>query len=799
MTFTVFNNAFDVNGEKYTLDWSEWTDIFKEHDVRGSPADTESVKALDAAKDGPCVILAELDPQKTRSIAAVLEANALSIDLDHCNNQQLDTIFDILSQYTYCLYSTHKSGCVALKGALRLRVVLPLAEPIQPASFASAWIGLNRLIGGHNDPQTKDISRLNYLPSTFDPSHKLYHENPGTTWISLLDLHEHTYADIELIEELDTVRRGLKALRKDHPSKEAATALLEKQPFAEVGNGCHAVVLALTMLIAKKNKALPETALEALFSPSLAKMPGYPLAKAVAAYDGACTRLKSFQTERYDNKIQQVTQGAGTYTEEDLKNIAANNSCTVTELRDRWILQKDGSGWILTETGKYAGPYTVKDIPLAISKHLARAPVRLFEMQKNGMVYRSSMDVVRESGSLIDKLYSDMTIQQSVYHPDTREFYEACTPLRPHEPAFNPKVDQWLKLLTGEHYEKVIDWLSVVSDLTQLLCAIYFDGPKGSGKSLFAFGVAKLWTVGAPADLEKSILADFTEDLTRCPLVLADEAIPKKKYSSGTVTAKLRSELSVTDRPLTRKYLPVSPLRGAIRLIMSANNSYILDNRDVSTAMDLDAIAQRFLYVKVPGSIQDCPATDFMLSLSKEEVFQWLHFDIAKHVLWLRENHVRTTKGGRFAVEGDITSMHRMVMLGSKWNSLAAEWLVRYLLEPRLYEGQRRGLCRRGDGRLLVNNQAVIDGWTMYHKNILDRPDTAKIGMALSALSKSDKPIQRKVQGHRVRFWDIDIDHLIAWSERFGIGDKETLEGAIEGAVKEEAGTVTHLPVKGAS
>ncbi len=798
LTFSLFANAFDTLHTKYTANWSEWAEIFKQHDVRGSPEDTHSEKILNTAKDGPALIFAELDPEKTRSKTAVTEVNALSIDLDHCSDEQLHQVFDILESYTYCLYSTHKSGSEAVSGATRLRIVLPLAEPVLPEDFASAWIGLNRKIGGHNDPNTKDICRLNYLPSTFDHSQAIYYENPGNRWLSLADLQETTLTNIELFEALDGVKRGLKALGKDHPLKENAAALLDGQAFAEVGNGCHAVVLALTMQIAKKNRALPDEAVNALFSASLAKMPLYPQGKVLAAYVGACEKLEVFQTERYDNRVKQATHGAGVYTDTDLETIAQENNCTVTELRDRWILQKDGSGWILTETGKYAGPYTVKDLPLAISKHLARAPVRLYEAQKTGMGYRACMDVVRDSGSLIDRLYSDMTIQKSVYLPDTREFYEACTPLRKFEPTYSPKIDQWLKLLTGEHYEKVLDWLSVVSDLSRLLCAIYFDGPKGSGKSLFAFGVAKLWTIGAPADLEKSILADFTEDLVRCPLVLADEAIPKKKYAAGTVTAKLRSELSITDRVLTRKYMPPSTLRGTIRLIMAANNQYILDSRDVSTATDLDAIAQRFLYICVPGTIKNCPATDLMVSMSEEEVQEWLHFGIAKHVLWLRDNHVIKSKGGRFVVEGDIASMHRMVMMGSKWNNLVCEWLVRYLLEPRLYDGQRKGLCRRGHSRLLVNNQAVIDGWTFYHKNTNDKPDTAKIGTALRAMSLSDKSVQRKVAGKRVRFWEIDVDHLTAWSEQYGIGDKETILGAIEGEVEKEAGTVTHLPVKGA-
>jgi hypothetical protein len=372
-------------------------------------------------------------------------------------------------------------------------------------------------------------------------------------------------------------------------------------------------------------------------------------------------------------------------------------------------------------------------------------------------------------------------------------FYEAVCSLRKLEPYFDPQIDEWLKILAGPQYTKLVDWMSVCADLHKLSCALYFDGPKGSGKTLFAFGMAKLWTEDAPAELA-SVMDNFNEELLRCPLIIADEEIPKKHHQ--TVTTTLRSMLSTTSRTLKRKYKPTSNLRGAVRLILTANNEFLLDSRDVASAQDLDAIAQRFLYIRVPPK-----ATEFLESLPRETKEAWGRGGIARHAYWLAANHTVAEPGKRFWVEGDVSTMHRLLMTGSYWNSLVCEWLVRYLGDPQKYNVRFRGTpgmgyIRRIEGHLFVNVQAISDGWELY-LNTRDVPNTRKLGTALNTISKTNDRVQKRWDNKQIYYREIDVDYLVSWSQQYNVGEPDEMTKALQGDAPGIRGdNVIDMPIK---
>ena len=269
----------------------------------------------------------------------------------------------------------------------------------------------------------------------------------------------------------------------------------------------------------------------------------------------------------------------------------------------------------------------------------------------------------------------------------------------------------------------------------------------------------------------KAALSDFNSDIARCPVVLADEEIPKP-YNS-TVTAILRSMLSVTSRTLTRKYLASSDINGAIRLVLTANNEFLLDTKDVSSHQDLEAIAQRFLRITVTEA-----AAPYLETIGRAKMTQWKNNGIAAHALWLAENHEVKDPGKRFWVEGDVARMHSNLLLGSKWNSTVCEWLVRYLMNRKPFDTKGTGLIKCEGGQLFVNDQAIIDGWNLY-LNTKQEAETAKIGAALRAISKSAERRQMRFNGRQIRYRPIDIEHLFAWSDRYNIGSRESLLEAI--------------------
>ncbi len=763
-SFTSYRNSQDTAGEIETAPWADWQGLFSVHAVRGVPEDSTRPKILDMKKNGPAIILGPVDgPRKKGNVR---ELHALALDLDHSTEDELVGILRNLLSFTYAAWTTHRHGSEAAAPFPRFRVILPLAAPLSPQEHTRAWGGLNRMIGGANDPATKDASRLHFLPSTFDSTKALTYKNDGR-FLSLEDLHPFM-----LPPELEAIGRKIThGMRKDDPLKEAALALWTGRPFACEPQR-HDTVLTLTMWLAKQNRTISEPVLRSLFFASLFYMAAQ--SSTAPTHDEVWTAYQG-AVEKVDVKGV-PGRGITPYSAAELEAIAAANGCSVEQLEKRWILVLDGSGWFLTDKG-YMGPCSWRDMPLGMSQYLARAPVRLVEPTKTGFRYRAVADVLREHGTKVKKVVCDMMHDVTRFDEENQAVLEAVFPPRKDLiPTYSPEIDGWLKTLGGKHYEKLVDWLSVAPDLTKILCAIYFDGPKGAGKTLFAHGVAKIWSDGSPAEI-KCLLKEFNADLLRNPLVLGDEEIPRQQYQSATTI--LRSELSVTSRTLKRKYLPEADLKGAIRIILTANNELLLESRDVMSAADLDATAQRFLYIKIPQK-----ATDLLEQMPRSEMESWATRGIAEHALWLAQNHEVKNVGKRFAVEGDVSTMVRLLMTGSAWNSLCCEWLVRYLLNPNPIDSRNDGYVRVKDKELLVNAQALIDGWEQYMKGF-EKPNTAKIGAGLRMLAKIGSRTRHLRWGPegsliRIRYRVIDPEHLIAWADRNQIGDRETIKKAIE-------------------
>ena len=783
LTFTTYPGARQAQGTPQTRTWEEWVHDFKVREIREQ-------------KDGPALVLGDISRGKRRSASNVRAAHAIGVDVEKLSEARIEEAFEALAPFEYFAWTTHSSA----PSALRLRVVLPFAEPIEPSDYPHVWAGLNALLGGANDPQTKDISRLHYTPSCPPGAeHNAAAWRHAGRWISAADLPDAQITLDAQPSDPDTdfvaarrlaskIRARLKVVRADDPMKPLAKALLDDDPLAESGSR-HRAIVEITWWIAEKTRDVPVAALNELFAGTLAAMrrasPGDSptLEEVVDAYRGAVQKIEEGKRQARDREEQErkrrareaqisAAGGRGPYDEEDLERIAHAQGWEPQELRDRWIIQREGMHWMLDAQGTYRGPYPKEDASIVASRILARAPVRLTEFNRNGVSYRPLGDVVRESGQVAERVVSDMVAQNTHYDPSTMVLYEAVRPLRPLAPAFDEEIDRWLRLLGGPQYPRLVDWLSCVPDLSKLLCAVYFDGEAGSGKTLLPTGLARLWTEGPPGDIELA-LSDFNDEIARCPLILADEDIPRP-YRTATVTTKLRAMISTLRRTLKRKFKPPTELHGAVRLVLAANNEFLLESKGVSSPQDLDAIAQRFLYVSVSRD-----AAEMMGALPRATKQAWADEGIARHTLWLRDNHQIKEPGKRFWVEGDVSQMHRLLMTGSRWNSLVCEWLVRYLMEPNLFDSKSTGLVRRGEGELLVNDQAVIDGWELYVKNTKAEPETAKVGAALRAIAASARRRQLRHKGQRIRYRAIDVDHLLAWSDRHNIGDRQQILEAV--------------------
>ena len=74
-----------------------------------------------------------------------------------------------------------------------------------------------------------------------------------------------------------------------------------------------------------------------------------------------------------------------------------------------------------------------------------------------------------------------------------------CAPPVKVEPRKNDDVEYWLDMLGGEHKEKLKDWLATVRRTDRPTCALYLEGPPGTGTFgmwdvvILEFGMLCIW------------------------------------------------------------------------------------------------------------------------------------------------------------------------------------------------------------------------------------------------------------------------------------------------------------------
>ncbi len=790
LTFTLYLSVHDKNAQPFTQSWDDWIEIFSKHDIRKSRGD--DLKSLESAKDGPCLVLGLIPEGLSHLNKNVKEVHAIGLDIEEHTEDEILAALEKISEFEYIVYSTHKHGSAVVNGP-RIRVILPLKDPIPPEEHARVWQGINKLTNRISDQKTKNVGRVFYTPSSWSEKFIEFHRNKSDKWISAdcfkkLTTTNKLSSDID--KEVRRIKGSLRRMGKDEDIKDAAVAVLKGQPFAEDGSR-HDMGLQLTMWIANKVGEVSDGAIEEVFVDSIEVMqaldPNSPgMNDILTGYRGA---LSKKEEENYNKQLN----GEEPYSDEELKRIANGQKCSLSDLEKRWIIQKGKSYFILTEKSHYFHFEHSEARPAAV-QFLKRSPVQLFSMTKNGYRRRTIEELVEEYGTVASEIIGDLTIQKSWFNPDTNTIHEAVKPLRTDlTPVFHQKIDDYFKIMTERHYDRFCDWLACFPDLDRLLCAIYIVGPRNVFKTGLATGLSKLWNAkGTPTPI-KTILRSFNENLVlMSPLVIADESVPKE-WNGNSITAELREMISITSRPLNRKYLSSSLLFGSIRLILCANNEFLLQSeKTVPNPEDLEATAERFLYLKVPELAQEWKEKH----ITPDEAKFWVEGGgFAEHCLWLSKNR-DVIPASRFWVEGDITEMHSLLLSGSEFNARVNYWLVQYLMNPQPIDNicQQNGFVRIVNKQFLVNDQALIDYWEIYNKTRVE-PSPGKIGVALRSVSEKGWKQLRWTKDIRIRYRVINLHNLFAWAEEHGYGNKIQMMETINRKEQSEMPNVRPIPI----
>jgi len=99
---------------------------------------------------------------------------AMDVDEHNFSTENLqDELYNWFGNFNYVCYSTASSSRTLPK----FRMVFPISRPIEGTRVHHFWYALNRELGGLGDPQTKDLSRMYYIPATYTGAYNFIFSN----------------------------------------------------------------------------------------------------------------------------------------------------------------------------------------------------------------------------------------------------------------------------------------------------------------------------------------------------------------------------------------------------------------------------------------------------------------------------------------------------------------------------------------------------------------------------------------------------------------------------------------------
>lgn len=397
-------------------------------------------------------------------------------------------------------------------------------------------------------------------------------------------------------------------------------------------------------------------------------------------------------------------------------------------------------------------------------------PIALGYMKDEKSVdYTAEQIVEREARTFGESMY-DFALRTSCYEPDHDRVvvgYPICAVTA----AYDADVDEWLQAIGGPHYSRLKQWIASCDQkhIRRLAATLVILGRPDVGKSLLAKSVAGLWGVAEPAKGDL-LVARFNGDLTRCPIVLDDEA---ELFGSKKLSTKRFRELAQSvERSVERKGRERETLRGAMRLIVAGNGIEDINFTDVSGPEVVSAVNDRLLVIDTKGRDEKCKEALARLRLPGSYVCD--RERITRHMAWLGENVLLLEERFVGAVAGAqaVLSGHAR-NYPDVWASLAA-WL-----DPKV----------KGSWPWRIHGDALLVDPNGYFAGTRGQVDRKDVHAALMPFKTGEQRPRVKnpqdAEETRPRMWALDVAALI---DAVGLDsdDIDELVKRLEAAAKAE-------------
>ena len=409
--------------------------------------------------------------------------------------------------------------------------------------------------------------------------------------------------------------------------------------------------------------------------------------------------------------------------------------------------------------------------------------VRTYYLNKKGeKVHKGRAKLMEQYGVPAKEAIIDLSARFSEFDIKTGTFIESTCHREDLLPLAkpDPELESFLKAFAGQHYEDFLDWIACLPDLEEPTCAMYIHGPPGCGKNMLANGLSRVFATNGPTNLE-GFFGNFNSDAIKNPLLFLDEGFTGSAKELSNI---FRSVISARGFSINEKYEPKRDARGAVRLLIAANNDGVLDllsNKRVLTNEDEDAIKKRVYYMRTYDA-----ATKWLAKYNKggNLTKRWVEGDvIARYVLMLNRDR-KVKRGSRFLVDGNDTNWHNRMAVSGDNNRSVMDWLVEQASVDASkldYSDPGRVSLWKG-GSFYVNTQLIKDNWSNNQND--KAPTRNQIQSVIRKVAIGNEP---KIRINNKRFWEIDIKRLLEYcgnNTAEDIGDPDQIQRNTEQVIE---------------
>jgi len=726
-----------------------------------------------------------------RRDANVKSMSFLVLDVDGKTEEECGELLTRIKGLKAIIHTTHSHN--PAEDSNCMRVILPLAKPVQPSEWRSARESFlsTRNIADLIDPNVKDLSRFYFVPSSPNADSDRVFEIIEGVDLELIGipLKSDTLKPIVKDRQVNAEPINLEDLRERIGACDWGRKLNAGDPIGEPGERNANLMQCVNAIARYIPTGTDQEAVEELFANSIANTDqedwdAYEdLARLLASALPWWEDLRAQRSAEFDRMRRSLQHALsenmhtnldenGKYKQEDLERWALEQGCTLEEFKRRWIITFKSAHWIFCN-GVYKDPAHDSDVIHRAHALLNSAPVELwFENPETGIRKPKRLETLRfEYGTTPGRVIGSLEAARSRLVTDT--FVEAFCPLRDLTPTHHKDVEEWLRLLLVSplYTELLLDWIATITELGRITPALYLHGETGCGKSLLAQGLSRLWS-DAPAGAENFFAARFNSGISNCPLLFADEKLPKVEG----LLARICSDLSKGHFQMERKFFPVVTVKGSPRLLIAANDSNLLGKvKEELTSQAVDALTSRFLIAEVSPK-----SKPFLETLGMECTAQWGHegTKIAEHALWLRDNR-EVDRSKRWLIQAPSTETHLQLTL-SGYAGAVMQFIVRSLekLQEKTPDLRLRDGIRPGNGKLLVRAGFILEATQRWKDFVGDEYKASPKRIGESLRDHLSNRHFRDGQGGQW-FYEIKLDLVRAWINLNGLGDWESIETMI--------------------